>query len=102
MITERAMLAAIHISIWTAVKHDRKVSHEVASQHEGGPFRVPLLSPWDVLAVLAQRCDRFRPTRRPRLSQDPIPRPLSTLMLRSRQAAISAIDGFLSTYRLLQ
>jgi hypothetical protein len=33
MITERAMLAAIHISIWTAVKHDRKVSHEVASQH---------------------------------------------------------------------
>jgi hypothetical protein len=36
MITERAMLAAIHISIWTAVKHDRKVSHEVASQH-GAP-----------------------------------------------------------------
>ena len=33
MITERAMLAAIHISIWTAVKHDRKVSREVASQH---------------------------------------------------------------------
>ena len=26
MITERAMLAAVHISIWTAVKHDRKVS----------------------------------------------------------------------------
>jgi hypothetical protein len=36
MITERAMLAAIHISIWTAVKHDRKVSREVASQH-GAP-----------------------------------------------------------------
>jgi hypothetical protein len=36
MITERAMLAAIHISIWTAVKHDRKVSHEVANQH-GAP-----------------------------------------------------------------
>ena len=33
MITERAMLAAIHISIWTAVKHDRKVSHDVATQH---------------------------------------------------------------------
>ncbi len=33
MITERAMLAAVHISIWTAVKHDRKVSHEVAQQH---------------------------------------------------------------------
>jgi hypothetical protein len=33
MITERAMLAAIHISIWTAVKHDRKVSQDVAHQH---------------------------------------------------------------------
>ncbi|HKR27622.1 MAG TPA: hypothetical protein VJS11_09205 [Acidobacteriaceae bacterium] len=33
MITERAMLAAVHISIWTAVKHDRKVSREVAEQH---------------------------------------------------------------------
>ena len=33
MITERAMLAAVHISIWTAVKHDRKISHDVASQH---------------------------------------------------------------------
>jgi hypothetical protein len=29
MITERAMLAAVHISIWTAVKHDRKISREV-------------------------------------------------------------------------
>ena len=33
MITERAMLAAVHISIWTAVKHDRKISRDVASQH---------------------------------------------------------------------
>jgi hypothetical protein len=33
MITERAMLAAVHISIWTAVKHDRKVSRDVANQH---------------------------------------------------------------------
>ena len=33
MITERAMLAAVHISIWTAVKHDRKVSRDVADQH---------------------------------------------------------------------
>ena len=30
------MLAAVHISIWTAVKHDRKVSHDVADQH-GAP-----------------------------------------------------------------
>ncbi len=36
MITERAMLATVHISIWTAVKHDRKVSHDVATQH-GAP-----------------------------------------------------------------
>jgi hypothetical protein len=33
MITERAMLSAVHISIWTAVKHDRKLSRDVASQH---------------------------------------------------------------------
>ena len=33
MITERAMLAAVHISVWTAVKHDRKVSRDVANQH---------------------------------------------------------------------
>jgi len=33
LITERAMLAAVHISIWTAIKHDRKVSREVAEQH---------------------------------------------------------------------
>jgi hypothetical protein len=33
MITERAMLVAVHISIWTAIKHDRKVSREVAEQH---------------------------------------------------------------------
>ena len=33
MITERAMLAAVHISIWTAVKHDRRISRDVASQH---------------------------------------------------------------------
>ncbi|MFC5861748.1 hypothetical protein ACFPT7_05545 [Acidicapsa dinghuensis] len=33
MITEKAMLASVHISVWTAVKHDRKVSREVADQH---------------------------------------------------------------------
>src|SRR3984885_8098439 len=33
MISEKAMLAAVHISIWTAVKHDRKVSRDVADQH---------------------------------------------------------------------
>ena len=33
MIQERAMLSAVHISIWTAVKHDRKISRDVADQH---------------------------------------------------------------------
>jgi hypothetical protein len=33
MITQRAMLAAVHISAWTATKHDRKVSREVADQN---------------------------------------------------------------------
>lgn len=33
MITQRAMLAAVHISIWTATKHDRKVSREVADRN---------------------------------------------------------------------
>ena len=36
MITERAMLVAVHISVWTAVKHDRKVSRKVADEH-GAP-----------------------------------------------------------------
>ena len=42
MITERAMLAAVHISIWTAVKHDRKVSRDVADQTWGASGRGPL------------------------------------------------------------
>jgi hypothetical protein len=33
MITERAMLAVVHISVWPAMKHDRKVSRDVAHQH---------------------------------------------------------------------
>jgi hypothetical protein len=32
VITHKAMLAAVHISIWTATKHDRKVSHEIADR----------------------------------------------------------------------
>ena len=38
MIQERAMLAAVHISIWTAVKHDRGVSRDVAERN-GAPTR---------------------------------------------------------------
>ncbi len=33
MITQKAMLAAVHISIWTATKHDRKVSRDVADRN---------------------------------------------------------------------
>jgi len=33
MITERAMLAAVHIRLWTATKYDKKASEEVANQH---------------------------------------------------------------------
>ncbi len=33
MITEKAMLAAVHISVWTATKHDKEVSRQVADQH---------------------------------------------------------------------
>lgn len=33
MITEKAMLVAVHISVWTAVKHDRDASREIAKQH---------------------------------------------------------------------
>jgi len=33
MITHRAMLAAVHVSVWTATKHDRKVSRDVADQN---------------------------------------------------------------------
>jgi hypothetical protein len=36
MITQKAMLAAVHISIWTATKHDRKVSRDVADRHGAG------------------------------------------------------------------
>jgi len=37
MIQERAMLAAVHISIWTAVKHDCGVSRDVAERN-GAPM----------------------------------------------------------------
>ena len=33
MITEKAMLVAVHISVWTATKHDKEVSRQVADQH---------------------------------------------------------------------
>ena len=62
MITEKAMLAAVHISIWTAVKHDRKVSREVADQHGAhqgaGRYNKQLLHG-------AQKLEELRTSRRP-------------------------------------
>lgn len=64
MITERAMLAAVHISIWTAVKHDRKVSHEVAQQHgahEGaGRYNKQLLREAEKLEALRSLSGQVR------------------------------------------
>jgi hypothetical protein len=33
MIRERAMLAAVHIRLWNAIKYDRQASEEIAYQH---------------------------------------------------------------------
>jgi hypothetical protein len=64
MITERAMLAAIHISIWTAVKHDRKVSRDVASQNgahqAAGRYNKQLLRGADKLDELRTLAGQIR------------------------------------------
>ena len=66
MITERAMLAAVHISIWTAVKHDRKVSRDVADQHGAhqgaGRYNKQLLRGADKLDELRPSQARFGST----------------------------------------
>jgi hypothetical protein len=64
MITERAMLAAVHISIWTAIKHDRKVSCEVAEQHGAhagaGRYNKQLLREADRLESLRSLSGQIR------------------------------------------
>jgi hypothetical protein len=64
MITERAMLAAVHISIWTAVKHDRKISRDVASQHGAhqgaGRYNKQLLRSADKLDELRTLAGQIR------------------------------------------
>lgn len=64
MITERAMLAAVHISIWTAVKHDRRVSRDVAQQHgahEGaGRYNKQLLREAEKLEALRSLSGQVR------------------------------------------
>ena len=66
MITERAMLAAVHISIWTAVKHDRKVSRDVADQHGAhqgaGRYNKQLLRGADKLDELRTLAGQVRST----------------------------------------
>jgi hypothetical protein len=64
MITDRAMLAAVHISIWTAVKHDRKVSTDVAHRHGAhqgaGRYNKQLLRGADKLEELRTLAGQFR------------------------------------------
>jgi len=66
MITERAMLAAVHIIIWTAMKHDRKISRDVANQngaHQGaGRYNKQLLrgaEKLDELRTLARQVRQY-------------------------------------------
>jgi hypothetical protein len=64
MITERAMLAVVPISIWTAVKHDRKISRDVASQHGAhqgaGRYNKQLLRSADKLDELRTLAGQIR------------------------------------------
>jgi hypothetical protein len=64
MITERAMLVAVHISLWTAVKHDRKVSQDVAHQHGAhigaGRYNKHLLNGADKLDALRTLAGQIR------------------------------------------
>jgi hypothetical protein len=58
------MLAAVHISIWTAVKHDRKVSRDVADQHgahqSAGRYNKQLLRGADKLDDLRTLAGQIR------------------------------------------
>src|SRR6202008_1182341 len=64
IITERAMLAAIHISIWTAIKHDRKISRKVAEEHgafeSAGRYNKQLLRSADKLNALRTLAGQVR------------------------------------------
>ncbi len=64
MIQERAMLAAIHISIWTAVKHDRGVSRDVAERNgahqSAGRYNKQLLRGADKLDQLRTLAGQVR------------------------------------------
>ena len=89
MITEKAMLAAVHISIWTAVKHDRKVSRDVADQHGAhhgaGRYNKQLLRGADKLDELLRWQGRSgsTSTRSPCRGRTRVPAPAIELLLRT-------------------
>jgi hypothetical protein len=41
MISDKAMLICLHITMWTARKHDKRVSEEVAQSHEANMWFAP-------------------------------------------------------------
>jgi hypothetical protein len=64
VITERAMLAAVHISMWTATKHDKQISLEVATQHgahqHSGRYNKKLLKEAEKLEALRALAGKIR------------------------------------------
>jgi hypothetical protein len=112
MITDRAMLAAIHISIWTAVKHDRKVSSDVAHQHGAhhgaGRYNKQLLRGADKLEELRTLAGQFRQyfykvtlpwsDEGPRLLPGDFYYELMARMREFEAAFNRGVDGFLDVY----
>jgi hypothetical protein len=64
VITERAMLAAVHISVWSATKHDKQISREVAAQHgahqDAGRYNKKLLKEAEKLEALRTLAGKIR------------------------------------------
>ena len=64
MITEKAMLAAIHIHVWTATKHDKQVSRQIAQQHGAhenvGRYHKKLLQHAEKLAAVQTLAGQIR------------------------------------------
>src|ERR1700747_1073928 len=111
MITERAMLAAVHVSIWTAVKHDRKVSRDVANQHSthesAGRYNKQLLrgaERLDALRTLACKIRHFYKITLPwsdegyRLLPAHFYFELTTQMREFERAFFQSVDEFLEVY----
>jgi hypothetical protein len=64
MICEKAMLTAVHISMWTASKHDKQVSRDVANQHgahqNAGRYNKQLLAEAGKLEAVRQIAGEVR------------------------------------------